>query len=79
MKTLREWVIQESQFDAIAHEIVIGLTKGDWRAVDQGKINKFLSEKGTIASSANARFVAKIIAFGTVGCTRRCMCPTAGN
>ena len=37
------------------------------------------SVQGTIASSANARFVAKIIGSGTVGCTRRCMSLTAGN
>ena len=39
VETLREWVIQESQFHTIAHETVQGLTKGDWR-----KISTFFTE-----------------------------------
>ena len=37
--TLREWVMQESQFYTISHETVGGLIKGDWRPAGQRKIN----------------------------------------
>ena len=44
VETLREWVIQESQFHTIAHETVKGLAKGDWRIAGQRKINTFFTE-----------------------------------
>ena len=44
VETLREWVMQESQFYTIAHETVRGLIKEDWRPAGQRKINTFLAE-----------------------------------
>ena len=44
VETLREWVMQESQFYTIAHETVRGLIKGDWRSTGQRKINTFFAE-----------------------------------
>ena len=44
VETLREWVIQESQFYTIAHETVRALIKGDWRPSGQHKINTFFAE-----------------------------------
>ena len=44
VETLREWVMQESQFYTIAHETVRGLIKGDWRPAGQRKINTFFAE-----------------------------------
>ncbi|XP_068749411.1 uncharacterized protein [Montipora capricornis] len=44
VETLREWVIQESQFHTTAHETIRGLTKGDWRPPGQRKINTFFAE-----------------------------------
>ena len=40
VETLREWVMQESQFYTIAHEMI----KGDWRPAGQRKINTFFAE-----------------------------------
>ena len=44
VETLREWVIQESQFHTTAHETIRGLTKGDWRPPGQRKMNTFFAE-----------------------------------
>jgi len=44
VETLREWVLQESQFQTIAHETIKGLTKPEGRPDNPNKLRTFFSE-----------------------------------
>ena len=44
VETLREWVLQESQFQTIAHETIKGLTKPEGRPDNPNKLRTFFLE-----------------------------------
>lgn len=72
VETLREWVIQESQFHTIVHETVKSFTKGEWHAAGKGKINTFFSERTrTDCKQHQCPVCSNIMGLGTVRCTRR--------